>query len=79
MGSIPIAILPSCQDMKLLHYICINVSTVELGSKNKKQLRGSTQATIHPFAIIPTVALWPSYCLLCVSYIITWALVSIIV
>ena len=48
-----------------------------------KHFRGSTQATIHPLAIILTVALWalaniyklrgvlwPSYCLICVSYII---------
>ena len=25
VGSIPVAILPSCQDMKLLHYNCINM------------------------------------------------------
>ena len=31
---------------------------VFLGSKNKKHLRGSTQATIHPLAIILTAALW---------------------
>ena len=29
-----------------------------LGSKRKKHLRGSTQATIHPLAIILTPALW---------------------
>ena len=67
-----------------LHYNARKL--ILLGSKNKKHLRGSTQATIHPLAIILTVALWalvsitaygsivgavlwPSYCLLCVSYI----------
>ena len=29
-----------------------------VGSKNKKHLRGSAQATIHPLAIILTAALW---------------------
>ena len=29
-----------------------------MDSKNKKHLRGSTQATIHPLAIILTMALW---------------------
>ena len=29
-----------------------------MGSKNKKHLRGSTQATIHPLTIILTAALW---------------------
>ena len=58
---------------------------VKLGSKNKKHLRGSTEATIHPLDIILSVALWalvsviayiargvlwPPYCLLYVSYII---------
>ena len=56
---------------------------LKLGSKSKKHLRGSTQAPIHPLAIILTAALhalvrrgrgrgrgvlWPSYCLLCVSF-----------
>ena len=31
---------------------------VQEGSKNKKHLRGSTQAAIHPLAIILTAALW---------------------
>ena len=30
---------------------------MQLGSKNKKHLRGSTQPTIHPLAIILTAAL----------------------
>ena len=30
---------------------------VQLGSKNKKHLRGSTQTTIHPLTTILTVAL----------------------
>ena len=34
-GSIPVAILPSCQDTKTL-------TCTQLGSKNKKRLRGST-------------------------------------
>ena len=25
VGSIPVAILPSCQDVKILHYNCINM------------------------------------------------------
>ena len=28
VGSIPIAILPSCEDMKILHYNCININIV---------------------------------------------------
>ena len=31
---------------------------VQLGSKNNKHLGGTTQATIHPLAIILTAALW---------------------
>ena len=39
-GSIPVAILPSCPDMKT-----IALKTIYVGSKNKKHLRGSIQAT----------------------------------
>ena len=42
VGGIPVSIRPSCQDM---------------GSKDKKHLRGSTQAIIHPLAITLTAAL----------------------
>ena len=62
--------------------IIIALTWIYMGSKHKKHLRGSTQATIHLLAIILTTALWalvsiaayrgilwPSYCLLCVSYI----------
>ena len=38
-----------------IHKPCVSP---ELGSKNKKHLRGSTQATILPLAIILTAALW---------------------
>ena len=31
---------------------------IKLGSKNKKHLKGSTQATIHPLAIILTATVW---------------------
>ena len=55
VGSIPIAILPPCQSKKLLHHNCIDMNKV--GSKNKKHLRGSTQATTHTLAIILTAIL----------------------
>ena len=42
-GSIPVAILPSCPDMKT-----IALKTIYVGSKNKKHLRGSIQATYSP-------------------------------
>ena len=54
--SIFVAILPSCQYMKILHYNCTDMNIT--GSKNKKHLRGSTQAIIHPLGIILTAALW---------------------
>ena len=55
VGSILVAVLPSWQDMISLHYNCINMNII--GSKNKKHVRGSIQATIHPLAIILTAAL----------------------
>ena len=55
-GSIPVALFPSCHYVKILYHNCIDVNIV--GNKNKKHLRGSTQATIHPLAIILTAALW---------------------
>ena len=42
---------------KLLYENSINMKK-KFGSKNKKNLRGSTQATIHPLAIILSPALW---------------------
>ena len=54
--SIPVAILPTCQYMKMMHHNYIDMNIV--GSKHKKHLGGSTQATIHPLAIILTAALW---------------------
>ena len=54
IGSIPIAILPTCQDVKDI--ALQSHKHVKLGSKNKKQLRGSTQATIYPLSIILTAA-----------------------
>ena len=39
----------------MVHYNCKNI--ISLGSKNEKHLRGSTQATIPPLAIILTSAL----------------------
>ena len=53
VGSIPVAILPSCQDIKT----ALHKHDIWLGSKNKKHPRGSTQATILPLAIILTAAL----------------------
>ena len=50
-GSIQVAILPSCQSFTIVLQLCIY-----LGSKNKKHLRGSSQVTIHPLAIILTKA-----------------------
>ena len=57
MGSIFVAIHPSCQDMKTtaLYFH----KQIFLGSKIKKHLRSSTQATILPLAFILTPALWP--------------------
>ena len=52
-GSIHIAILPSCQVVKDVKDIALY-----LGSKNKKHLRGSTRAPIHPLTIILTTVLW---------------------
>ena len=43
VGSIPVAILPSCQFMQI-YYIIIAQKCIQLGSKNKKHLR----ARIHP-------------------------------
>ena len=40
VGGIPVAILPSCQYMKLLYHNCIGMN-IKLGRKNKKHLRGS--------------------------------------
>ena len=70
---------PLVKIRKRLHYNCINMHIVGY-SKNKKHLRGSTQATIHPLPmhhIYCMTAAWGlgefsgphSYCLLCVSYI----------
>ena len=47
---------PLVKTYKPLHFNAEKL--IELGSKNKKHLRGSTQATILPLAIILTVALW---------------------
>ena len=53
VGSIPVAILLSCRNVrKCMYYYCIN-----MGSKNKKHLRGSSRATILPLDIILTMAL----------------------
>ena len=51
-----------------MKYCCLGVfqkeyfrpTTKRLGSKHEKRLRGSTQATILPLAIILTAALWAS-------------------
>ena len=43
------------------HHLIVQIEEnmlVYLGSKNKKHHRGSTQATIHPLAIMLTAALW---------------------
>ena len=52
--SIHVAILLSCQDMKTIALQCREIYVV--GSKNKKNIRGSTQATIHPLAIIVSMS-----------------------
>ena len=39
-----------------MHYECMKI--MKFGNKYKKHLRGSTQATIQPLAIILTMALW---------------------
>ena len=56
VGSIPVAILPSCQYHNIASYF--HRHEYSLGSENKKHLRGSTQGTILPLAIILTMALW---------------------
>ena len=53
VGSIPVAILLCYQD----YCIIITLICLLLGSKNKKHLKVSTQATIHPLAIVLTMAL----------------------
>ena len=55
VGSIPVEILPSCQDVKNIELRLYIYKHVKLGSENKKHFRSSTQATIHPLAIILTV------------------------
>ena len=78
LGVFPLQYFPIVKIWKPLHYKAEKL--IYLGSKSNKHLRGSTQATIHPLAIILTAALWAlvsmtawgvlwsSYCLLCVSY-----------
>ena len=52
VGSIPVAILPSCQYKKLLHLKCIDMNKV--GSKNKKHLRGHNTPLGHHTNCGPT-------------------------
>ena len=56
VGSNPVAILPSYQNMKIIALWLHIYIYIYMGSKNKKHLRVSTQATIHPLAIILNVA-----------------------
>ena len=55
--SIPVRILPFSLELKTL---ALQLHKHEYGwrVKNKKHLRGRTQATIQPLAIILTAALW---------------------
>ena len=50
IGSIPGAILSSCQDMTIIA-LQLHEYTCSWVVKNKKHLRDSTQAIIHPLAI----------------------------
>ena len=46
-----------------------------MGSKNKKHLRGSTQAAIHPLAIILIAAPWA---LVSINIIDLWSILALI-
>ena len=48
--------LPQFKILEILNYESTNINIL-LGSKNKKNLRGSTEATIHSLVIILTGAL----------------------
>ena len=55
VGSIHVAILPSCQDIKILALWLHKHDIV--GWKNKKYFRGSTWVIMHHLAVILTVSL----------------------
>ena len=57
VGSIPVAILPSCHDMKTIA-ILLHKHEYNWVVKIRNNLGGSIQATILPLAIILTAALW---------------------
>ena len=60
LGEFCCNILPSCQDMKTIKLLLHKheYSRIVKKKKKKKNLRGSSQATILPLAIILTTALW---------------------
>ena len=70
-----------------MKYCCLGVFKKEyfrniLGSKNKKQLRGSTHATIHPLAIILTMAVQALVSIIVqgsivASYCLLWLLILV--
>ena len=81
VGAFLLQNFPLVYILKPMYFNCIKINIV--GGRNKKHLRDSTStlASIQPLVIIPTTALWvftygslawgvlwPSYCLLCVSY-----------
>ena len=69
MGSIPVAILPSWQDIKT-DFITITFTLIWLCSKNKKHLRSISQPRLRPqYTPWPSLLLSPSYYLISVSYI----------
>ena len=75
-GSIHVAILPSCQSFTIVHFTCIDNDfnkVVKIRNTSEAVLRPQYSPYV-PWSVYCLGELWPSYCLLCVSYISTFCL-----